>query len=242
MEIAHCKEMLPHHHEIINGKVFTRKGTMMDKDYENEDEWAKIKTEVDVLAYEPQSRTDFVPSDSDLAALLLQRTTGLDIAGEHGAETPTRFAAMLRDMSTREEFKFTTFDNVEGVDEMITIMDIPFYTLCNHHVIPFYGKAHIAYIPNKSIAGLSKFGRAVKNIAKGLWVQELLTKDIADFLEGKLDPLGVAVVLQAEHMCMTMRGVQMPGTQTVTSAMRGVFADHDRTAKAEFMALIGSRI
>lgn len=181
-------------------------------------------------------------STEEIATELLKRTTGLDLEAEHGADTPTRFAKMLSDMTTREEFKFTIFDNREGANEMITVMDLPFYTLCNHHVVPFFGKAHIAYIPHGKIAGLSKFARAVKYHASGLWVQENLTTAIADFLENELDPLGVAVVLQAEHMCMTMRGVQVAGSQTVTSAMRGVFSDHDRTAKAEFMSLIQSRI
>jgi GTP cyclohydrolase I len=189
-----------------------------------------------------ENRKDGFDSIVSTASYLLQSTTGLDVDGEHGADTPKRFAQMLKDMTTREDFNFTTFDNTQGANEMITITDIPFYTLCNHHVVPFFGRAHIAYIPDKSIAGLSKFGRTVKNLAKGLWVQENLTTEIADFLEDKLDPLGVAVVMQAEHMCMTMRGVQMPGTLTTTSAMRGVFADHDRTAKAEFMSLIQNRI
>lgn len=185
-----------------------------------------------------------VSADAHLAALLLQRTTGLDVDSEHGMETPKRFAKMLSDMCNREAeaFTFTVFDNTDMIDEMVTITDIPFYTMCNHHVVPFFGKAHIAYVPDKKIAGLSKFGRTVKYLAKGLWVQENLTNEVADFLEDKLEPKGVAVIMQAEHMCMTMRGVQMPGTQTTTSAMRGVFSDHDRTAKAEFMSLLQSRL
>jgi GTP cyclohydrolase I len=178
--------------------------------------------------------------DVDAARFLLARTTGLDVQSEHGAETPARFVRMLRDLTTREEFTFTTFDNTEKIDEMITISPIPFYALCNHHVIPFYGNAHIAYVPDKSIAGLSKFARTVKYFARGLWVQEHLTAEIADFLEDKLNPLGVAVVMKAEHLCMTMRGAQTPGAITTTSAMRGVYADHSRTAKAEFLDTIRS--
>ena len=174
----------------------------------------------------------------DVAQELLVMTTGLDPQTDHGENTPQRFAQMLSDLTTRDEFSFTTFDNTEKVDEMITVRDIPFYTLCNHHVIPFFGKAHIAYIPQGKIAGLSKFARTVKYFAKGLWVQEHLTSEIADFLEDKLEPLGVAVVMEAEHLCMTMRGVQVPGAMTTTSAMRGVFLDPEKGARQEFLSLI----
>jgi GTP cyclohydrolase IA len=178
-------------------------------------------------------------ADVNLAAILLQRTTGLDVESEHGSETPRRFVKMLRDMTTRDpEFKFTTFENEDKVDEMIAQANIPFYTFCNHHVVPFYGVAHVAYVPDKTIVGLSKLGRTVQHLAKGLHVQELLTVEIADYLEAKLDPKGVGVVMEAEHLCMSMRGAKIANVPTVTAAMRGVFADHDRTAKAEFMAHI----
>lgn len=154
---------------------------------------------------------------------------------DHREATPKRFVHALKQLTEREDFNFTVFPNLESGSEMITLGPIPFYTLCAHHVVPFFGHAWIGYIPDKTIAGLSKFSRAVKYLAKGLWVQEELTTEIADFLEDKLDPLGVAVVMKAEHMCMAMRGVETAGVITTTSAMRGVFADHDRTAKAEFM-------
>jgi GTP cyclohydrolase I len=186
----------------------------------------------------------FTDDIDTIAGALLKHTTGLDIDTEHGQDTPRRFATMLADMCDREslKFKFTTFENKNKADEMVTMTGITFYTLCNHHVVPFFGKAHIAYIPDKKLVGLSKLARTVEYFAKGLWVQEDLTIAIADFLTEQLDPLGVAVVMQAEHMCMTMRGVEMPGTLTTTSAMRGVFADHDRTAKQEFMTLIGKHL
>lgn len=154
----------------------------------------------------------------------------------HRAETPERFLKMLYDMTTREDFNFTTFPATS--DEMVVLSPIPFYTFCAHHVVPFYGNAFIGYVPNEKLAGLSKFARAVKYIAKGFWVQEEMTSAIADFLYEKLEPRGVAVVVQAEHLCMAMRGVQQPGVVTTTSSMRGVFADHSRTAKAEFMSFI----
>jgi len=152
----------------------------------------------------------------------------------HREDTPVRFINALRQLTEREEFNFTTFDN-DGIDEMITLGPIPFYTLCAHHVVPFYGNAWVGYVPDGRIAGLSKFARAVKYVAKGFWVQEELTRELADFLEHKLEPKGVAIVMKAEHMCMAMRGVQQPGVITTTSTMRGVFADHSRTAKAEFL-------
>jgi GTP cyclohydrolase I len=152
----------------------------------------------------------------------------------HRADTPKRMVKALQQLTEREDFTFTTFPN-DGNDEMITLGPIPFYTLCAHHVLPFSGKGWVGYVPDKKIAGLSKFARAVKWNAKGFWVQEELTTAIANYLEEHLEPLGTAVVLKAEHMCMAMRGVETAGTITTTSAMRGVFADHKRTAKAEFM-------
>lgn len=154
---------------------------------------------------------------------------------DHRGDTPRRFVQALKQLTEREDFKFTVFPNIESGSEMITLGPIPFYTLCAHHVVPFFGSAWVGYIPDKSIAGLSKFARAVKYLAKGFWVQEELTTEVADFIEDKLNPLGVAVVMKAEHMCMAMRGVETAGVITTTSAMRGVFADHSRTAKAEFM-------
>lgn len=177
-------------------------------------------------------------SPEEAARVLLTKTTGLDISDDHGSRTPERFVRMLKELTTPEEFEFTTFPN-DGVDEIITVRDIPFVSVCNHHVIPFVGKAHIGYIPDEYIVGLSKFARVVRYYSRRLQVQERLTQQIADFLEDELCPLGVAVVLEAEHMCMTVRGVQTPGSLTITSAMKGVFSDHDRTAKSEFMRLIG---
>jgi GTP cyclohydrolase IA len=177
---------------------------------------------------------EMVSAVSD-AKLFLQMATGESFESDHMRRTPARFVAMLQELTVPEPFNFTVFDNAGGLDEMITLYNIPFYTLCAHHVIPFYGKAHIAYVPDGSIAGLSKFARTVKMFSRQLTVQEEMTVAIADFLEEKLSPKGVAVVLEAEHLCMAMRGIQAPGVVTRTAAMRGVFADHGRTAKAEFL-------
>lgn len=173
-----------------------------------------------------------------LAAELLRRF-GVDTTSEHMRDTPMRFVQMMEELTTSEPFNFTTFEAKS--DEMVVLSPIPFYTLCAHHVVPFYGQAHVGYVPGSRIAGLSKFGRLVKNMAKGLWVQEELTAAIADALESELSPRGVAVILEGEHMCMSMRGVQMPGVVTRTATMRGVFGDHDRTAKMEFMEAIRDR-
>jgi GTP cyclohydrolase I len=191
----------------------------------------------------------------DLAQALLSSLgdAWLRVPEEHRAGTAVRFAAMLEEMTDREPFEFTTFES--GSDDMVILDRIPFYTLCAHHVVPFYGYAHIGYIPSGRIAGLSKFVRAVRYCARGFHVQEELTRQIADFLtkglypesafvddddEGTTEQItgGLAVVLRAEHMCMAMRGAQTPGVMTTTSRMTGVFADHTRTAKAEFMSII----
>jgi GTP cyclohydrolase I len=159
-----------------------------------------------------------------------------DLSSEHFKGTPERFVKMLRELTLQDPFEFTTFES--NHDEMIVIKDIDFVSLCAHHIVPFMGKAHIAYVPRGKIAGLSKFARVVASASSDLTVQEDLTGKIADFLEKTLEPLGVAVVMEAEHMCMTIRGIKAPGTKTVTSVMRGVFADHTRMARQEFLQLI----
>ena len=142
---------------------------------------------------------------------------------------------MIQDLTTSEEFEFTTFPNELKKDEMVVVKDIPFVSLCAHHLIPFSGYAHIGYIPVKVIAGLSKFPRAVKFWSRGLWTQEDLTDAIAYYLDEMLEgPLGLGVMMEAEHMCMTIRGVQAPGVKTITSTMLGAFLDPEKQARAEF--------
>lgn len=195
-----------------------------------------------VPAHEPpaQRRTvgakHFEQYDSEELAAELLRRFGVDTTEDHMAKTPARYVRMMRELTTPEPFEFTIFEAKS--DEMVVLSPIPFYTLCAHHVVPFYGTAHIGYVPGAAIAGLSKFGRLVKNLARGLWVQEELVAAIADGIEEHLHPRGVAVILRGEHMCMSMRGVQMPGVVTSTQTMRGVFADHSRTAKMEFLEAI----
>lgn len=123
-------------------------------------------------------------------------------------------------------------------EELVLVKDIPFYSVCEHHLVPFFGKAHVAYIPrNGKLTGLSKLARVVDTIAKRPQLQERLTSTIADTIMEKLDPLGVVVVVEAEHMCMTMRGIKKPGSKTITSGVRGIFKTDPRT-RAEAMSLI----
>lgn len=125
----------------------------------------------------------------------------------------------------------------ERFGDMVIVKDIPFYSTCEHHIIPFYGKAHVGYIPNSKVIGLSKIARLVEAIARRPQLQERITKDVADCMEQMLDPLGVIVVIEAEHLCMAARGIRKPGSRTVTSANRGAFKN-DQATRMEFMNLI----
>jgi len=157
-------------------------------------------------------------------------------------DTPRRVAKMLIDMTSESlsdpgEHLDKVFDESHG--EMVMVRDITFTSLCEHHLAPFFGKAHLAYIPNGSgrITGLSKLARLVDGYASRLQVQERLTTQIAEAIENRLEPIGTLVVIEAEHMCMSMRGVKKPGSITITSAVRGVFKT-DAAARQEAMAFI----
>lgn len=179
-------------------------------------------------------------AEHDYAENLLKHCIkGVDWNDDHLQRTPTRFAKMLKDLTTPEDFDFTTFPNKRQLDEMVIVKGIPFYTLCAHHVIPFHGVCHIGYVPKDQIAGLSKFPRTVQHFARALNVQEELTQIICNYLEDQLHPVGTAVVMQAEHLCMTMRGAQVPGTQTLTHALTGCYRDANEGARAEFFSAIG---
>ena len=169
--------------------------------------------------------------------LLTALPSWLEVPEDHRRRTPERMVRSLLEMTTPQPFEFTTFPNA-GMDEMITLGPIPFHALCAHHVLPFLGNAWVSYVPNDKVVGLSKIPRAVQEISKGLWVQEELTQTIANFLWEHLEPVGLGIVMKAEHLCMAIRGVQAPGVLTTTSAMLGAYGDHNRTAKAEFLASI----
>ena len=147
-------------------------------------------------------------------------------------------ARAYAEMLSPQPFDLTTFPNDEAYDELIVIRDIPFHSLCEHHLLPFIGVAHIGYLPGSRILGLSKFARVVEHFARRLQVQERLTSQIAQWLNQNLSPRGVGVVLEAEHLCMSLRGVRAGGTRTVTSALHGTVR-HDERTRSEFLALVG---
>lgn len=161
---------------------------------------------------------------------------GQDVDGEELADTPRRVTDAFAEMLTPALFNLTTFPNDGEYDELVLVRDIPVHSLCAHHLLPFTGTAHVAYLPGERIVGLSKLARAVEMFARGLQVQERLTAQISGWLEDVLAPRGVGVVIEAEHMCMTMRGVQARGTSTLTSSLRGLVRDDART-RSEFLAL-----
>lgn len=162
---------------------------------------------------------------------------GQDCDREGLTETPKRFVKFLKQFCNPEPFEFTTFSNEEGNDEMVIVTDIPFYSLCEHHLAPFMGIAHIGYIPKDKIVGLSKIPRTLDKFARRPQNQERITQQVASYLMEKLNPKGVAVVLKARHLCMEMRGVEKAGAWTTTSAMIGCFKTEINT-RQEFLKLI----
>jgi GTP cyclohydrolase I len=170
----------------------------------------------------------------------LLRALGVDLADESLQDTPRRMAAMYAELLTPAEFSATTFPNDGGYDELVVATAIPFHSLCEHHLLPFVGVAHVGYLPGERIIGLSKLARVVDLFARRLQVQERLTTQIADWLDDRLAPKGVGVVLEAEHMCMSLRGVRKPGSRTMTSALHGLVRDDART-RQEFLSLTGGR-
>lgn len=173
---------------------------------------------------------------AELAAADLLVALGADLTDEGLRETPRRMASAFAELLTAQPFHPTSFPNDAGYDELVVIRAIPFHSLCMHHLLPFHGVAHIAYLPRDRIMGLSKFGRVVEHFARDLQIQERMTTQIADWIERELEPKGVGVVLEAEHLCMSLRGIQKPGARTVTSALHGLVRDDART-RQEFLAL-----
>jgi GTP cyclohydrolase IA len=174
------------------------------------------------------------------AARDLLLALGADVGSESLRDTPRRMAGMYAELLTPAPFAPTTFPNDGGYDELVVATGIPFHSLCEHHLLPFVGVAHVGYLPAERIIGLSKLARVVDHCARALQVQERLTQQIADWLDQQLSPQGVGVVLEAEHMCMSLRGVAKPGARTVTSALHGLVRDDPRT-RHEFLALTGGR-
>jgi GTP cyclohydrolase IA len=180
---------------------------------------------------------DLPAAERAVADLLV--ALGRDPATDHLADTPRRVAGAYAELLTPTPFHPTTFPNDEGYDELVVARDIPFESLCEHHLLPFHGVAHVGYLPGAHIVGLSKLARVVEHVARDLQVQERLTKQVADWLEETLAPKGIGVVLEAEHLCMSMRGVRAHGSRTVTSTLHGVLRD-DARSRSEFFALTGA--
>ena len=188
---------------------------------------ANGRTGVDLVAAQ-RAAADF------LAAL------GVELGQEELRETPARMARAYAELFDSRPFRLTTFPNDEGYDELVLARAIPFRTVCEHHLLPFSGVAHVGYLPGDRILGLSKLARVVEHYAARPQTQERLTKQIADCISERLHPRGAGVVLEAEHSCMTLRGVRALGSTTITSALSGTVRD-DARSRAEFFALACSR-
>ena len=183
--------------------------------------------------------------EAENAVRTLIAWAGDDPAREGLLETPARVAKSYRELfagytQDPTEILSRTFKEVGGYDDLVLMRDIPFHSHCEHHMVPFVGKAHIAYLPHDGVVGLSKMARLVEVFARRLQTQETMTAQIIDALNENLNPRGAAVLLEAEHMCMTMRGVRAHGVATLTHRFTGVFAE-DRNEQDRFFALIGKR-
>jgi GTP cyclohydrolase IA len=187
-----------------------------------------------IAVSEPETTRD--PERAQEAAEALLRALGLDLDQPDLADTPRRMAHALLELTDPSPFELTTFANAEDYDELVLVRDIPVASLCEHHILPFTGVAHVGYLPGERILGLSKFARMVDFHARRPQTQERLTRRLADHLAEQLQPRGVGVVVEAEHTCMTLRGARAPGTRTVTSALLGHLRD-DAAARAEFLSL-----
>ena len=201
------------------------------------------ETSGEVLPWRP--RVHATPPAVDLeaaevAAAALLSALGQPLDSPHMADTPRRMVSAYAEMLAVESFDFTSFPNTEGYDEMVLVEDIPVRSLCEHHMLPFVGVAHVGYLPRDRVLGLSKLARVVDFYARRAQTQERLTKQIADHLDDHLAPRGVGVVVEAEHTCMSLRGVRAEGTRTVTSALLGHLRE-DPAARAEFLSLTRRR-
>jgi GTP cyclohydrolase I len=182
--------------------------------------------------------TDVDVDAASRAAAEFLAALGIDVDREDLRETPARMARAYAELFSARPLRLTTFANDEGYDELVLARAIPFRTVCEHHLLPFFGVAHVGYLPGERIVGLSKLARLVDHFAARPQVQERLTKQVADCLAARLRAPGVGVVLEAEHSCMTLRGVRAHGAKTVTSTLLGTLRADPRS-RAEFFALAG---
>lgn len=178
---------------------------------------------------------------AERAAAAFLTALGVDLRAEGVRETPRRMAAAYAEMFEARPFDLTTFPNDERYDELVLARSLPVMAICEHHLLPFVGLAHVGYLPADRILGLSKLARVVELFARRPQVQERLTRQVADWLDSHLAPRGVAVVVEAEHTCMTIRGVRAVGSRTVTSALHGQLRD-DPASRAEFFALAATAV
>ena len=185
----------------------------------------------------PSAERDLAAAEVAAAAFL--RALGISLDSESLAGTPARMARGYAELFTPRAFDLTTFPNDEGYDELVISRNLPLRSVCEHHMLPFVGIAHIGYLPGERIIGLSKLARVAEHFACRPQRQERLTKQIADWLDAQLQPRGVGVVIEAEHTCMTLRGVQAAGSATITSALLGVLREDPRS-RQEFFALTGT--
>jgi GTP cyclohydrolase IA len=176
------------------------------------------------------------PAAAEAAAGQFLRALGIDTESEGLRGTPGRMARAYAELFSPRPFDLTTFPNDEGYDELVLARSIPLRSVCEHHLLPFVGTAHIGYLPGHRILGLSKLARVLEHFACRPQVQERLTKQVADWLQTHLEPKGVGVVIQAEHTCMTLRGVQATGTTTMTSTLLGLLRS-DARSRGEFLTL-----
>ena len=182
----------------------------------------------------PSSDVDLIRAEHAASAFLA--ALGVDTTTDAIAATPRRMARAYAEMLRPRSFDLTTFPNDEDYDELVLATGIPVHSVCEHHMLPFVGTAHVGYLPGQRILGLSKLARVVELFARRPQVQERLTTQVAEWLQTRLEPRGVGVVVEAEHLCMTLRGVRVGGTRTTTSTLRGVLRE-DARSRAEFLAL-----
>jgi GTP cyclohydrolase I len=189
------------------------------------------------VVHEPDTTVDMAAAE--LAAGQFLTALGVSTDSESMQDTPRRMARAYAELFTPRPFDLTTFPNDEGYDELVLARSIPVRSVCEHHLVPFVGVAHVGYLPGQRILGLSKLARIVEHFACRPQVQERLTKQIADWLCEQLHPKGVGVVIEAEHTCMTLRGVRAVGSSTVTSTLLGTLRE-DARSRQEFFALVGA--
>ena len=195
-----------------------------------------LAPEPEQLSWTGERPMDLVAAQEAAAQFL--HALGVDLDSEHLRATPRRMAGAWAEMLTPRPFQLTTFPNDEGYDELVLARDIPFRSVCEHHLLPFTGRACVAYLPGDRIVGLSKLARIVEHFACRPQTQERLTKQVAELLDEQLAPRAVGVVMQAEHSCMTLRGVQATGSSTVTSTLLGELR-RDPRSRQEFLSLAG---